>query len=102
MVNRERKMIRVEQTSADLDGLTLSKAILALKELVCLYGADATLEEVTDGDSDSDRTSLMVFVMEPETDAQMSRRIGLEKKYEAAQESRDREDFERLQKKFGK
>ena len=102
MVNRERKMISVEQTSADLDGLTLSKAIQALKELVCLYGAEATLEEVTDMYSESDRTDMKVFVMKPETDEQMAHRIRMEEKYEAAQESRDREDFERLQKKFGK
>ena len=95
-------MIKTEKQSADIDGLTLAQAIQRLKEHIEFYGAEAILEEVTDGYSDSDRTNLNIFVMEPETDSHMAHRIALEEKYDLAREARDREEFERLQKKFGK
>lgn len=67
--------------------------------LITTHGADARLKKYQAEYSDSEY--LAVYAYEPETDAEMSKRIAQEEKWEAEQVERDRRDFERLKAKFG-
>lgn len=99
-VNRERKLVGHEKTSIDFEYDTLDEAIANLQRYREEYGGAARIEERHRAYSDG--TYLAIMVYEPETDKEMTTRIAREEHYAAQQEERDRKDFERLQKKFGK
>ena len=99
-VNRERKMIEVEYTSIDFEYNTLDEAIERLQKYREELGGDAFFD--TRHCSYNDDTYLAIMTKRPETDAEMAKRIAQEEHYAAQQEERDRQDYERLQKKFGK
>ena len=99
-VNRERKMIEVEYTSIDFEYNTLDEAIERLQKYREELGGDACFD--TRHYSYNDDTYLAIMTKRPETDAEMAKRIAQEEHYAAQQEERDRQDYERLQKKFGK
>ena len=99
-VNRERKMIEVEYTSIDFEYNTLDEAIERLQKYREELGGDARFD--TRHYSYNDDTYLAIMTKRPETDAEMAKRIAQEEHYAAQQEERDRQDYERLQKKFGK
>ena len=99
-VNRERKLVWHEKTSIDFEYHTLDEAIANLQRYREDYGGDARIDERHHKYSDG--TYLAIMVKEPETDLEMTKRIAQEEHYAAQQEERDRKDFERLQKKFGK
>ncbi len=99
-VNRERKLVWHEKTSIDFEHDTLDEAIANLQRHREDYGGNARIEERHHEYSDG--TYLAIMVNEPETDQEMTYRITREEKYATIQEERDRQEFERLQKKFGK
>jgi len=99
-MNRERKLVWHEKTSIDFEYATLDEAIAKLQCHREDYGGDARIEEHPR--TYSDGTYLAIMVKEPETDLEMTKRIAQEEYYAAQQEERDRPDFERLLKKFGK
>ena len=99
-VDRNRKLVWHQKTSIDFEYDTLDKAIANLQRYREDYGGAARIEgrhhEYSDG------TYLAIMVNEPETDVEMTLRIAREERSAAIQEERDRQDYERLQKKFGK
>ena len=99
-VDRNRKMIEVEYTSIDFEYNTLDEAIERLQKYREELGGDAYFD--TRHYSYNDDTYLAIMTKRPETDAEMAKRIAQEEHYAAQQEERDRQDYERLQKKFGK
>ena len=99
-VDRNRKLVWHEKISIDFEYDTLDEAIAKLQSHRADYGGDARIEEHPR--TYSDGTYLAIMVNEPETDREMTKRIAQEEHYAAQQEERDRQDYERLQKKFGK
>jgi hypothetical protein len=99
-VDRNRKLVWHEKISIDFEYDTLDEAIASLQRHRADYGGDARIEERHHQYSDG--TYLAIMVKEPETDLEMTKRIAQEEHYAAQQEERDRQDYERLQKKFGK
>ena len=99
-VNRERKMIKVEYTSIDFQYDTLNQAIERLLKYREDVGGDAQFD--IRQHKYSDNTYLALMTTRPETDAEMTKRITQEEHYENLREKREREEFERLAKKFGK
>ena len=99
-VNRERKMIEVEYTSIDFQYDTLDQAIERLLKYREHVGGDAHFD--IRQHKYSDNTYLALMTTRPETDAEMKRRISREELNETVREKREREEFERLAKKFGK
>ena len=99
-VNRERKMIEVEYTSIDFEYNTLDEAIKRLLKYREDVGGDAQFA-IRQYDY-SDNTYLALMTKRPETDAEMAKRIAGEERWAARREQQEREDYERLAKKFGK
>jgi ABC-type amino acid transport substrate-binding protein len=100
-VDRNRKLVWHEKTSINFEYDTLDEAIDKLQShRADYYGGDTRIEERHHQYSDG--TYLAIMVKEPETDLEMTKRIAQEEHYAAQQEERDRQDYERLQKKFGK
>ena len=99
-VNRNRKMISTEKESAELD-MSLASALKRIEYLIEKYGPDAELKNECDMYDEGEHRTLRVYIMEPESNAQMNNRIMYEEKYEIAREASDRVQYERLQKKFG-
>ena len=99
-VNRERKMIKAHTGSdVDIKYRTLKVALEHIQYLISEYGEDA--EITTYQEQWSDREYLGVYIKRLETDEEMARRIAEEKRWDAQQARRDREEFERLKAKFG-
>lgn len=99
-VNRVRKMIEVEYTSIDFEYNTLDEAIKRLQDYRKDVGGDARFA-IRQYDY-SDNTYLALMTIRPETDLEMKRRISREELNETVREVRERQEFERLAKKFGK
>lgn len=99
-VNRERKLVWHEKISIDFEYDSLVEAIAKLQSHRADYGGDARIEEHPR--TYSDGAYLAIMVNEPETDREMTDRITREEHHAAIREERDRQEFERLQKKFGK
>ena len=93
-VDRNRKLVPKEKTSIYLEHNTLDEAIALLERLRESYGGKAVIKNVSRFGDDY----LALMVETPETDQQMNRRIAEEEQ----REKREREDYERLAKKFGK
>jgi hypothetical protein len=98
-VNRERKMVDVEVGSLSLNYSTLEDAKKQINYLIEHFGPSAEIHQEQYPYSDS--SHLAVYAKRPETDIQMARRIADEERWELEREKRDREEFDRLQKKFG-
>lgn len=98
-VNRERAQVERHKTDLDLEYDTLGQALATIHRLITTHGADARLKKYQASYSDSEY--LGVYVLEPETDKEMARRIAQEEKWETEQAERDRRDYERLKVKLG-
>jgi hypothetical protein len=99
-VNRERKMVEDEYTSIDFEYNTLDEAIKRLQTYRKDVGGDARF--AIRQYEYSDNTYLALMTTRPETDAEMAKRIAGEERWAALREQQEREDFERLAKKYGK
>ena len=99
-VNRERKLVWHEKTSIDFEYDTLDEAIANLQRYREDYGGDARIDERHHEYSDG--TYLAIMVCEPETDRELTDRITREEHHATIRAERDRHEFERLKKKFGK
>ena len=99
-VNRERMMVWSEYEVVNLEYDTLDEAIERFQRYRDAVGGSARFEQRCEPYSDD--SYLALVVSKPETDAQMRARIGREEFYATQQEERDRREFERLSKKFGK
>lgn len=99
-VDRNRKLVWHEKISIDFEYDSLDEAIAKLQSHRADYGGDARIEERHHEYSDG--TYLAIMVNEPETDREMTNRIAREEHHATIREERDRQEFERLQKKFGK
>lgn len=97
-VDRNRKLRSKEATQIYFASDTLDEAIAKLESLRESYGGDAKIQQRSEYGDDY----LAVMVMQPESDREMTRRISQEEHYEAVREEQERQEFERLQKKFGK
>ena len=97
-VNRERMMVLKEVTEIYFTSDTLDEAIAKLERLRESYGGDAIIQQRSSFGNDY----LALMVMQAETDLEMKRRISREELNETVREEREREDFERLAKKYGK
>lgn len=98
-VNRERKKIKREVDTLDIDYSTVAEAIRELQSVRERYGDDARIGRAQYDYSESEYWAITCMV--DETDEQMRKRIAQEEKWEAEQAERDRRDFERLKAKFG-
>jgi len=98
-VDRDRKMVWHEKTELYLSYNTIDEAIAMLEGIKASYGGSARIEKRQHRYDDGEY--LAVDVEEPETDAEMARRIAQEEAHEARMAERDRSEFERLKKKFG-
>lgn len=99
-VNRERMMVWSEYEVVNLEYDTLDEAIERFQRYRDVVGGSARFEQRQEAYSDD--SYLALVVSKPETDAQMRARIDREEFYATQQEERDRREFERLSKKFGK
>lgn len=99
-VNRERKMIPEREHFFEIGG-TLSDMQATLQAMIERYGPDAYIEGETEPYSDSDRESFYVFTKRPENDREYYKRVKEEERMAAIFEKRERDEFERLQAKFG-
>ncbi len=100
MVNRTRKIITVPATSIDIEYSTLGDAAKTIAELIEHYGPDAKLKYYEPAYTDS--KYLYVFETRLETDDEMNTRILQEECWEVEAVERDRKEFERLSKLYGK
>lgn len=99
MVNRERKIIEYAAISVDIEYGTIGSAIEELQRLAVNFGEDARIDWYEPPYTDN--RYLYVYAKRPETDEEMQSRILQEERWEKMQETRDRAEFDRLQKKFG-
>lgn len=97
-VDRNRKLVPKEKTSIYLEHNTLDEAIALLERLRESYGGKARILKRREWDDEY----LALMAEEPETDLEMKRRISREELNKTVREERERQDFERLAKKFGK
>ena len=98
-VNRERKMICAQAQEFDIEFMSLQSVAELVKNLIDTYGPDATI-----GKQDyqhEDGYYFAVMIDRPETDKEMAKRISDEEFAEEVRAMRDREEYERLKKKFG-
>lgn len=100
-VNRNRlTKVRTRRELVDIEG-SLGGALVEIQRLIGLYGTDALLRGQADQYSESDKESLYVFTMEPESDKMMADRVAYEERLERQVERTERREYERLQAKFG-
>ena len=99
-VNRDRKMIAVEHAKIDLDYHTLDEVLTRFQKYREEVGGDAFFE--IRYYSYRDHTYMALMTKRPETDAEMAQRIEIEEYAAAKVEDAERQEFERLAKKFGK
>ena len=98
-VNRERAKVWREVTSLDLEYDSLSEAIANLERYRGLYGDACRIQKRDYEYGDGEYWAIMQE--RDETDAELTKRIAQEEKWEAEQAERDRRDFERLKAKLG-
>lgn len=95
------KMVEVD-IKYDLEG-TLSEVIKALEKYVDKYGPDATLEIDDDVREYGERyTHATITVNRQETDEEQTARESMEAARKAAVDAREREQWEKLNAKYGK
>lgn len=99
-VNRERKMVEAEYTGINFEYNTIEEVIRRLLKYRKEVGGDAWF--AIRHHIYSDDTYLALMIKRPETDAEMAQRIAIEEYAAAKTEKAERQEFERLQKKFGK
>ena len=100
-VNYERKMVPKQQTSFNFDYDTLESVLKQVKDAIKSYGKDAKIMCHGDAYSNSDKEYMYVYMDEPETDAEMVKRIAQEEQSKKECDERDAADYKRLQAKFG-
>jgi hypothetical protein len=98
-VNYERKKVRREVTTLDLDYSSIDAAIKELQDIRRNYGTELSIQRQSYDYSDGEYWAVMGE--REETDKEMHKRITDEERWEAEQAVRDRRDFERLKAKFG-
>lgn len=98
-VNYERKKVKREVATLDIDYSTVAEAIRELQSVAEYAGNDALIERSQYDYGDGEYWA--ITAMFDETDEQMRKRIAEEERWEAEQAERDRRDFERLKAKFG-
>lgn len=101
-VNYERQMVDKERTTIDMDYQTLGQIAEEIQRLIASYGADATVKNVCEAYSDSDKEYPTVFTNQLEDDYQYNARIAKEERWAKHQEDRDAAEYARLTAKFGK
>lgn len=99
-VNRERMMIWAEYANINLEYDTLDEAIERLQEHRKQIDGEARFELRSHAYEDDSYLALMVKRLE--TDAEMAKRIAQQERFFADREKRERAEYERLAKKFGK
>lgn len=97
-VNYERQKVSRYMEDLHVEYSTLEDAAREIANLIECYGKDARIKQYRDYDDDR----LGVFVQADETDAEMTKRIASEERWEVAKNVRERAEFERLQKLYGK
>lgn len=101
MVDRTRKLVPRQVSSLDFGYDTLEAALATIQRAIESYGKDATIKSYQVPYDNSGKEYLGIFVMESETDEEMSARIKDEERREEWMAKREKEEFERLRKKFG-
>lgn len=100
-VNYERQMVDHEETTIYLDYQTLGQIAEEIQRLIESYGADATVKNVCDAYSNSEKEYPRVFTKRVEDDRQYNTRIANEERWVKQQEDRDAAEYARLKTKFG-
>jgi hypothetical protein len=99
-VNRERKMVGSEVATLNLNYSSLGSALDEIKDLIESHGKDAMIQEC---ESRWDPGKYLAVIEQvPEDDAQYNRRIKLEEQMEEILARREKEEYARLKKKFGR
>lgn len=101
MVDRTRKLVPRQKSSLDIGYETLEAVLSRIKRAIKDYGKDATIKPYQVPYDTSNKEYLGIFVMELETDEEMNARIKDEERHEEWMVKREKEEFERLRKKFG-
>lgn len=99
-VNRERKMVGKEMTTLYFDHCTLEDIQRQVNEMIVSYGKDAYIDKHCYAYEDTEYLFVMMKV--PETDGEMSKRIEQEEQWDKDCQERDKANYERLQKIYGK
>ena len=94
-------MVDHEETTIYLDYRTLAEIAKDIQQMIESYGADATVKNVCQQYSDSDREYPTVFTKRLENDQQYNTRIASEERWAKQQEERDAAEYKRLKTKFG-
>jgi len=97
-VNRERKMVRAEQDSIDVEG-SLKQMAERIAYLIATYGEDASIDK--EFYQYDDGYYFAVFKDVPETDEQMTKRIAQEETWEKFHQADQKAQYERLAKIYG-
>jgi hypothetical protein len=98
-VNYERKKVKREVATLDLDYSMINSAIEELQNIRRDYGTELRIQRQSYDYEPGEYWAVMGD--RDETDKEMRTRIAQEEKWEADQAERDRRDFERLKAKFG-
>jgi hypothetical protein len=98
-VNRERKLVSVEQDTIDIDGRTLKQMAEHVAYLIANYGEAATVSKEQYRYDDGYYFAVLKDV--PETDEQMNTRIAQEEIWEKQYQSDMKAQYERLAKIYG-
>ena len=98
-VNRERGKVWREITSVYMDYSSLDSVISELQSYRDEYGERTRMQKM--GSYGSDDYYYAVMYERDETDAEMTKRIAQEEKWEADRIENDRRTFERLKAEFG-
>lgn len=99
-VNRNRGTKKEDVASFNPEYSTLLEVKKQVENWIERYGPNATFAWVQE--PYSDYRSLVLQIDRPETDLEMRNRIANEESWEEAREEREKKEYERLQKKFGK
>jgi hypothetical protein len=99
MANRARMIVEVPETSVDINYGTLGNALETIQSLIEAYGSDARIDYYQAPYSESQY--LYVYVKRQESDDEYNARIANEERWERQGEEKDRQEYERLQRKFG-
>ena len=95
----ERKLIRKEVATIDIDGYFLKHVIKDLAELLVKYGDTAKVEKTSYTYSDDEYFA--IFVSTLETDAEIKTRMASEETLRTQRETSERAQYEALKAKFG-
>lgn len=98
MVDYSRKIISIPGEPIDLDYNTLGELRNIINNLIEKYGPDTVVKKVEN--KYDDHYNYFVMYDRPETDKEMNERVNKEIENEKRREDLEREEFERLKKKF--